>query len=177
MMLILTGNKGCGKSLFLKNLIEDNTIPVQGFLSLKRFSGPDMTGIDLLLLPEKQIIPMATTTPIHTESKTSRFSFYPDVFSRVNMHFCSIPHDLPFILDEFGILEMDGRGHYPIFDHLIKSGHSSLIVVRRELFEGFLSTFGRDMELSVVDLETCGKKVAAKSIQGFLSRVQKSNPG
>ncbi|HOO46593.1 MAG TPA: hypothetical protein PLM29_10215 [Deltaproteobacteria bacterium] len=176
-MMILTGSKGCGKSLLLKGLIEDHDVSARGFLSLKRFSGPDMTGIDLLLFPEKKIIPMATTTLIPTEQSTSRFSFYPDVFSRVNMHFCSIPHDLPFILDEFGILEMDRRGHYPIFDHLIKSGHTSLIVVRRELFEGFLSTFGRDMELSVVDLETCGKKVAAKSIQGFLAMAQESNPG
>ncbi|HHO77119.1 MAG TPA: hypothetical protein ENN05_11940 [Deltaproteobacteria bacterium] len=169
MMLIFTGNKGCGKTLFLKGLIADHKIHAQGFLSVKKFSGTDITGIDLLLLPEQKSLPMATTTPISTESSTFRFYFYPDVFSRVNMHFHKISQDLPFVFDEFGLLEMDHRGHYLIFEHLERYGHKSLIVVRRDLVEGFISTFCNDIQHSVVDLETCGRLDASTTVLDFLN--------
>jgi len=177
MMLILTGNKGCGKSLLLKGLIADNDVSVQGFLSLKRFTGPDVTGIELLLFPDRKIIPMATTTPITTEASTSRFYFYPDVFSRVNMHFNKLSQDRCFVFDEFGLLEMKREGHYPIFEQLIKSGNKSLIVVRSLLLDDFLSSFCLDIQHAVIDLEKYRLDHASTVILDFLTTQPGKNPG
>lgn len=168
-MLILSGNIGCGKSLLLKEIILDNNTPVQGFLSLKELTDGVVTGISLLLLPDREIVPMATTTPIETESNTTRFYFYPNVFSRINNHFETLDKDLPFVFDEFGLLEMNRKGHFPIFDNLMKSSHRTLMVVRSEILDDFISAFCINTRYDVLDMTVTDRNDAVKNILAFLS--------
>ena len=169
MMLILTGNRGCGKSLLLKELIVEHRITVQGFLSLKELTDNVVTGIHLLLLPEQTIVPMATTTPIETLASTSKFYFYPDVFSRINTHFERLNPDLAFVFDEFGLLEMRRKGHYPIFENLKKSSVKTLLVVRKEIIDDFISSFCPTISYEVLDMESLGRKDTSLRILDFLS--------
>ena len=168
-MLILTGERGCGKSLLLKEVILGHNIPVQGFLSLKELTDGIVTGIHLLLLPDQELVPMATTTPITTEANTSRFYFYPDVFSRINSQFERLDPALPFVLDEFGLLEMHQKGHYPIFENLKRSSHKTLLVVRLEILDDFISAFCPHDHYEVLDMATVDREQISQKILNFLA--------
>lgn len=168
MMMILTGAKGCGKTSLINDLLLRHGIRVQGFLSLKEIHDNKVTGITLLILPERKMFPMATTSPIITTEKTSSFYFYPKVFALVNRHFHHITEGLPFIFDEFGFLEMHHKGHFPVFERLIKANHKSLVVVRKTLANEFASSFCSDITHSVMDMKKHTQKNLQKDILGFL---------
>ncbi len=168
MMLILTGERGCGKSLLLKEVILGHGIAVQGFLSLKDVTENIVTGIYLLLLPDQEAVPMATTTPIETDSNTSRFYFYPEVFPRINSRFERLDADLPFVFDEFGLLEMHKKGHYPIFETLVKSSHKTLLVVRSEIIDDFTAAFCSHAHYEVLDMASSARENTSQRILEFL---------
>ena len=178
MMLILTGKKGCGKTCLLNELLlAHDIIHVQGFLGMKEVHDNEVNGISLLILPERRIFPMATTSPIITTEKTSRFYFYPKVFALVNRHFHHVKPDLPFIFDEFGFLEMYQKGHFPVFEMLIKTRHKTLMVVRKTLVNDFVSSYCTDISYYIVDMGKCSKQHASKSILDFLTGQPRLNHG
>jgi nucleoside-triphosphatase THEP1 len=168
MMLILTGEKGAGKTTLIRNLISEHAIASQGFLSVKEMEGGAITGISLLILPERKLMPMATTTPRVTDTFTKRFYFYPGVFDRVNRHFQDIRPECPFIFDEFGLLEREGKGHYPVFSTLMRSAHPSLIVVRSELTNDLLSLFNDPSRYRTVDMTTLDMTTVRSRVVTFL---------
>lgn len=151
-LVILTGLRGCGKTSLLKNLIERHDLNVQGFLSCKEFSGSLMTGINLVVLPGKTSMPMATTTPFSTPVSTGRFYFFAETFGLIERHFNTIRPKIPFIFDEFGQLEMRQEGHYPLFQKLIEKNHPLLLVVRKEMLEEFLATLPQETLFVIFDM-------------------------
>ncbi|MBN2299188.1 MAG: hypothetical protein JXM72_11365 [Deltaproteobacteria bacterium] len=177
MMLILTGEKGCGKTFLIRDLVFAHNIRVQGFLSLKEITDGEVTGISLLILPKQKMFPLATTSPIKTTEKTSRFYFYPKIIHLVNRHFHHIKKGLPFVFDEFGFLEMYQKGHFPIFENLIQNRHKTLMIVRRNLLDDFLSSYCRDINFSVVDMGKCDRQYAQNSILAFLNPPSNTNHG
>jgi nucleoside-triphosphatase THEP1 len=168
MMLILTGEKERGKSSLLRDLIVESGISAQGFISLKEVSNGKVTGISLLILPEKRSFPMATTTPLITSERTTRFFFYPGVFDLVNRHFHHIKPHLPFVFDEFGSLEMSKKGHYPVFELLKKSQHPTLMIVRNNIMDNFLSMYCKDVRYTIMDMNKYTQANLHKSILAFL---------
>ena len=174
MLYILSGEKDCGKTSIVSKLIEEHGIAVQGFLSHQEKCNGKITGISLLVFPGRRPFPMATTYPIRTKERTSRFYFYPRVFDLVNRHFHKIIPDLPFIFDEFGSLEMGKRGHYPIFSLLKKIRQKTLMIVRNSLLESFISMYCGNINYSVLNVDDCSKRYASKSILDFLIGQQQS---
>ncbi|MFY9398754.1 MAG: nucleoside-triphosphatase [Desulfomonilia bacterium] len=172
MILVLTGEKGSGKTTLLKRLVTGQGMEVQGFLSLKEMENGRITGISLMLLPEQELVPMATTTPIPTNECTKRFYFHPGVFERINSRFRKLKPGSPFIFDEFGLLEMEGRGHYPVFLELLAASLPALVVVRSELAEGLCSLLDRaSQEYRSVSLDREGPQEALRQVAEFLSRA------
>lgn len=168
MMLILTGEKGCGKSSLLRDLIIESGIRAQGFISLKEVSNGKIKGISLMILPEKRSFPMATTTPIITNERTSRFFFFPRCFDLVNRHFHYIKPHLPFVFDEFGSLEMCKKGHYPVFELLKKSQHPTLMLVRNNIVDNFISRYCKDVRYTIMDMNKYTIPSLNKNIIAFL---------
>jgi nucleoside-triphosphatase THEP1 len=168
MMLVLTGEKECGKSSLLRDVIAESGISAQGFISLKVVSNGEVKGISLLILPEKRSFPMATTTPLITSERTPRFFFYPRVFDLVNRHFHHIQPHLPFVFDEFGSLEMSKKGHYPVFELLKKSQHPTLMIVRNNIVGNFLSMYCKDVRYTIMDMNKYSQANLHKSILSFL---------
>lgn len=166
MTLILTGKKGSGKTTLIRKIISESRTTVQGFLSVKEMGEGGITGISLLILPEYELVPMASTTPMETDVFTGRFYFYPGAFKRVNRRFRTLRPGLPFIFDEFGLLEREQKGHYPVFTALLSSRHPALIVVRDELAYDLATFFGgtsqyRMIRMGSADRDEIGGQVAA----------------
>jgi len=153
MMLILTGEKECGKTTLLDEVCSGNETKVQGFLSMKNVDNGEVTGISLKILPAGRIFPMATTTPIITKHATSKFYFYTNAFKLVNRHFKRIIKDIPFIFDEFGRLEMRQEGHFCLFEELIETGQPLLVVIRKELLSDFKAAYAQDLDHEILDLD------------------------
>lgn len=172
MMLVLTGEKGSGKTTLVRKAVSGGGVLAQGFLSVKEVDRGVVTGISLLILPEHEIVPMASTTPMETDMFTKRFYFYPGVFDRVNRRFLDIRPDVPFVFDEFGLLEMEGKGHYPVFRTIVESSHPSLIVVRRELKDHLVASLGRKCGYQIVDMDTPDQRTAHSLIASFLQAAK-----
>jgi len=175
MMMILTGKKGCGKTSLINDLLLRHDVRVQGFLSLKEIHDNEVTGISLIILPERRMFPMATTSPIVTTEKTSRFYFYPRVIDLVNRHFCRAIKDLPFIFDEFGFLEMHQKGHFPIFEMLIKTRQKTLLVIRKTLAHDFVSSFCTDINYTIMEMGKSSEKLTSERILDFLTEQSGQN--
>lgn len=170
MILVLTGDKGSGKTTLLKRLVTGQGMEIQGFLSLKEMEHGQITGISLMLLPEQELVPMATTTPIPTDMCTKRFSFYPGVFEKVNSRFREPRPGPPFVFDEFGLLEREGGGHYPVFRGLLAASHPALVVVRSELAGELCALLDSgSQEYRVVSLDQDGPQEALRLVAEFLS--------
>ena len=152
-MLILTGARGCGKTTFLKRAILDNNLAVQGFLSLKIVENGVAVGIKLLTLPERGEIFMGVSTPDRTKPlSTGHYAFEDDVFQRVDARSATLDPNLPFILDEFGRLEMRGLAHFDLFQKVKASGLKLLVVVRKDLLEAFLECHADPEQALVLDV-------------------------
>lgn len=149
-MLILTGPQGCGKTTLLQTLITAHRLTVQGFLSLKT---PGMTGIELMLLPERRTVSMAVSTPGLTTVSTRHFSFDPGIFAVVEREFENLNPGLPFVFDECGPLEMKEQGHFRLLLRLLQQGPRLLIVVRPRLVEAFQARYRPERAAEVLDLE------------------------
>jgi nucleoside-triphosphatase THEP1 len=167
-MLILTGSRGCGKTTLLQRIILDDNLAVQGFLSLKIVKDGVPVGIKLLTLPEGEEIFMATATPKRTELSTGHYAFETGTFQLIEKRFALLNNSLPFILDEFGLLEMRGLGHYPLFQRLAAVRLKMLVVVRRDLLAEFMIRYTIAADTVVLDVEQ-GDKDIKKRVCEYLS--------
>lgn len=169
-MLILTGGRGCGKTTLLKRIILDNNLKVQGFLSLKIVEDGIPVGIRILTLPECEEIFMATATRRNSELSTGYYAFEKETFKRLDERFQIFDSRLPFILDEFGLLEMKGLGHYELFKRLVSARLKMLVVVRSDLLDEFVNRYAISEETAVLDVEQ-GNKDMNKRLYEYLSNI------
>ena len=170
MMLVLSGEKGCGKTTLLRDLLTDHHVRAQGFLSVKDILDGVVKGISLITLPEHRVLPMATTTPMMTDVSTGKYYFYPGIFELINRHFQRIRPNLPFIFDEFGPLEMQQKGHYPVFSCLQKHAEHTLVVVRSDLREIFLDKFCVAFPVIQMDLDLEDSGAVRACVLAFLNK-------
>jgi nucleoside-triphosphatase THEP1 len=170
-MLILTGHKGCGKTTLLQRVILENNLAVQGFLSLKIVEDGVPVGISLLTLPGREEIFMATATSDRTAPlSTGHYAFESRTFQRIDARFASFDPSLPFVLDEFGRLEMKGLGHCALFERVIAARLKLLVVVRKDLLAEFLKRYAMDADTVVLDVES-GDASLASRMQAYLSVI------
>lgn len=172
-MLIVTGNKGCGKTTLLKRLIIDNALKVQGFLSLKIVEHGVVKGIKILTLPRQEEMFMAVATSESTELSTGCYAFEPEAFQRIDELFAHPDSNMPFVFDEFGKLEMKGRAHFSLFQRLLAARVKMLVVVRSNLMQEFTERFSPGPALQVIDLER--DEHAGQRIMQYLGHDKSGN--
>ena len=171
-MLILTGAKGSGKTTLLQRIILDNNLAVQGFLSLKIVEHGEPVGIKLLTLPWRDEILTAIVIPDRTTPlSTGRYAFEPETFQLIDARFASLNENLPFVLDEFGRLEMRGLGHFDLFQKVKTARLNLLVVVRRDLLAPFLERHAKSMDTLVLDVES-GDEGLDRHVYEYFSRKE-----
>ena len=86
----------------------------------------------------------------------------------IEKRFALPDNKLPFILDEFGLLEMQGLGHYALFQRLAAARLKMLVVVRRDLLAEFMIRYTIAADTVVLDVEQ-GNKDIKKRVCEYLS--------
>lgn len=138
-LILWTGEKHSGKTTTVANLVEtvrESGFNVAGILAPSIYRDGKLIGFDILDIQSQIRTRLATrnTNP----NSIGRFIFSPDGWqlgnSALNTALTS-PVDL-VVIDEFGPLELEGRGWRENVDELLDGTNALiLLVVRRELAE------------------------------------------
>jgi len=145
-LILWTGKKHSGKTTSVTNLgetVRESGFNVAGILAPSLYSNGKLIGFDVLDIRSRARTRLATrnTDP----NDIGRFNFSPDGWqlgnSALNTALTS-PVDL-VVIDEFGPLELEGRGWRENVDELLDLTNALiLLVVRRELAEQVQQLYG-----------------------------------
>lgn len=139
---ILTAPVNSGKSTKLfgiyKNLILKGIKPV-GFISLPVFSENDKIGFELFEIHTNKKYSFITTAENDNFLKLGKYYIDTKIFEIVRNNFPVINNESIIFFDEFGILELQKKGWYELFDFILHNEFKELyIVVRQNLLNDFL---------------------------------------
>lgn len=146
-ILLLTGDIQTGKSSALRTLFKGRS-DCRGFITPDNVHG---RVLEFLPLGKRESMPMQAKTPNSSTLSIGRYHFYLSAFEKMKTELRSIKETpLQFnVIDELGKLELKGEGLSPELDDLIAHWKIDptkpevlLIVVRAELIEKALQTFG-----------------------------------
>ncbi len=144
MPFVVTGPKGSGKSHFLLMLAErlqDEGLRAEGFIQPSVFEGEKRLGYDLLFLPEgrRRVLARAADAP----GVSVRWRFDESVFEEARRHLENVTDRDTTLVDEIGVLERQGGGHWPALARVLPSrGGVWVLSIRRGLEETMVSRLG-----------------------------------
>jgi len=134
-LILWTGQKHCGKTISVTNLVEfarSEGFIVAGLLARSIYNNNELLGFDAVDLRNEKRVPLA-------RRKSGQFTFLTDGLRLGNAALSKAATksaDL-VIVDEFGPLELNGQGWRKNVDTLIASNNALiLLVVRQELADG-----------------------------------------
>lgn len=136
-LILWTGEKHCGKTTSAAKLVETargEGFNVAGLLAPALYRNGELSGFDAIDLRNETRAPLAKRST--DAGKTERFTFLPEGLKLGNAALSATAAKSAnlVIVDEFGPLELDGRGWRENVDSLLaSSGALILLVVRQEL--------------------------------------------
>ncbi|MCF7797148.1 MAG: hypothetical protein K9N11_08830 [Lentisphaeria bacterium] len=155
-LIIITGEQGSGKTTWLTQLITvllDNSIPVDGLLSLRQNRGENLWRQMNQRIATGEQHALNTTEALPEANTVGKFSFYPDAFEWAGKQLSQAATGQEwFILDEIGPLEMQGKGYTPALAEIFASGtgpNQVLFTVRPSLvgkMDSFLTDYLPDLK-------------------------------
>lgn len=141
--LLISGEKGSGKSYMLENKIvtglNDRKLSFSGILMNYRFSGGEHIGYSISLLPEGHELTLLEKNHPNADLYIGSYGFLQQTFDEGTNHVVKrLPDSQLFILDEPGWLELYGFGWYELLKHARENNRPWIVVVRDELSEDFI---------------------------------------
>ncbi len=166
-IVFITGKSGAGKSTLLKEFsvkFKSENRNVGGIVSEAVFDGSERKGYDVVSLKTGGRIPLCRTENIGA-LKLGKYFFDETAFEKINRELedrISEGVDV-IILDEIGLLEMNGKGLYPSLEKLMRTGSIPVMLfsVRKDILDEVKSYFGHG-EIIVYDLDVISKAQAAE---------------
>lgn len=141
--IIITGEKGSGKSTYVNRLVEivkEKGGKVSGVSSIYFFNNGNHEGYDLHLLGSEKRIALARKTEAESNPLKMHYEFDQDALMQGNQELIESADtqvDL-IVIDEAGILEMNDQGWAPALKVLSSDrNHSIIWVVRPWLIDDF----------------------------------------
>lgn len=136
MVTLITGDKDTGKTSFLLNWYNQYPLGV-ALLTVKHFQNKELTGYDLLLLPEGKAYKLCRTLshikelPVDEYSMQGSFFFDENVFEAAALYMIdNYKEGDPVWIDEIGILEINDRGFYSLLQYFLKKNATLNLGVR-----------------------------------------------
>lgn len=169
MLYFLTGTKQCGKTSWLKGLIDEaakigGAQFIDGIITPAVFEGDEKVGIDVMLLPSQETLPLARIpeecrasgivdggTRVEKSGKRMKWQFDEGVVAQVNEHLSHITKENPslglLMIDEIGWLEfVDGSGYTEAMRILDERCYDeAIVVVRPELIDQAIERWALDV--------------------------------
>ena len=139
----VTGPKGSGKSDFMREIAEglhSAGIPPGGFFQPSVREGERRIGYDLVPLPDGSALPLARRSE---GSKEDRWVFDERAFTDASDHLNSQDDRRVWLIDEIGLLEHSGGGHWPVLARTLpKRGGIWVLCIREGLVSTSVSRLG-----------------------------------
>jgi nucleoside-triphosphatase THEP1 len=171
MLYLLTGNIGCGKTTWLKDLLSSarsKGITVNGIITPAVFENGEKTGIDCMLLPDCRTIPFGKRFDlINGKDDTfdakiqQRWIFNNSAMKEINAHLAHITADHPseklFMVDEIGSLECKKGQGFTEALRILEKGHynDAIVVIRPTLLDAaqkrFTSGAGGESYVQIIE--------------------------
>jgi len=153
MIFLFTGQKHCGKTTALENLVnllKENSYKVSGFTAPSIYEGAFLLGFRLLDINTDQKIPLAKRTSPNTPFEFSQKAF--DFGNQILNSQQTIDADL-VIIDEFGPLEINHLGWRTSADFLINQlKKNTLLVVRNDSLEQTKAIY-ENIETKIIEFD------------------------
>ncbi len=146
-IIIITGKQGEGKTTFLAQLVkqlQNENIPVSGFLSLVVYNNSVRIGYDLKDISSGESVMLCRIDGIDSDIRLGKFIFSPSALEKGNSIISSFDGNGVFIIDEVGPLELTEKGWHSSLDSLLnqKSFKSNkcivILVIRESLVNEFI---------------------------------------
>lgn len=165
-LILWTGRKHSGKTTSAGNLAQvarNEGFTVAGLLAPSRYSNGRLVGFDALDLRDGTRIPLASRKPDGDE--TERFTFTADglKLGSIALSPAATKSAELIIVDEFGPLELHGKGWRRSVDSLLTSADALLLlVVRQELSNKVQKLYSSvpSQKLPATDLKSIDKVIA-----------------
>ena len=168
MLYLLTGDIQIGKTTWLKELIaqaDEQGVELSGFISPAVFEDGRKTGIDVLLLPQKETLRFADVKGIGKQFDESdvvknkrpcMYAFHDSVIKAVNQHMSSIDPEHPapgwLLIDELGFLEFSEQGGVLGAMRILDQGayQNAIVVIRPSLLDDAQARWSKIQEIQVI---------------------------
>lgn len=154
-VVIITGDKGTGKTTFAKQMAEsmkNKNIKISGVLSVGKFENNIKTQFELVDIQTNEKILLASTQ-IKSDLRFGKFYFNKEAFrfgeKVINRDIKNYDY---ILIDEVGMLEIQNGGWYQTIENLFKHPDKKQIwVVRRKYIDNLVKTFGI-VEVCIIDI-------------------------
>jgi len=142
LLVIVLGTEGSGKTAWIQHFIARSSAErIDGFFSPATATGPEVYAKNLVRIATGETRPLCSSVARQTELTAGKYFFEPATFSWANRELAGLPDDLEWIIvDEVGILEMEGKGFAPGLGALsLHPGHV-VLTLRPQLRNRFMDT-------------------------------------
>lgn len=136
-VIIVTGDKGSGKTTFIKEIVsilDEKKITCYGFYAEGTWDSQKIRNtFTITLLPSKENILLCNTI---TENWPlfGRFRFNPDAISKGTDLICKVPSKIPVIIDEIGLMELNGNVWSMALTEITDRNQNPIIITVRRQF-------------------------------------------
>jgi nucleoside-triphosphatase THEP1 len=168
-VFIISGAIGGGKTTFAKNLVEflrKNNVYAAGILSEKIITDSITTGYDLLDIETNDKEILLRQNEKSGMEKIGKYSIYPEGIKKgiAILNPLRLTGAKIIIIDEIGVLELEGKGWATCLQDLINaSGNHLLITVRDTLVEKAIQKWNLNgaviFKVSETDYQIAGKSI------------------
>ncbi len=145
-VVIITGNKGEGKSTKLKNIIDllkANGVDVAGFVAVGEWRNGERSKYTLVDTLTNRTSIICTDVATSGYEKHGRFYFNPFAIKHGEQVLSNISgHKRVVVIDEIGPFELDGKvWHNSLVHHLKNTQNILLLSVRRKLVDEIIKKY------------------------------------
>ena len=170
MLWIITGKIRSGKTTLLQQIVNRiGSNKVTGIVSPSEDKEGDVVGYDAVILPQGKRVRIVSRRG--TGEKVGRFVML-DKGKKEVARILSRARKTPelFVFDEFGPLELKGKGLRSVFDKFLKKGEMGVVVVRKSLLPDFINVIWGRKPYKVFEVGSGSEKEIINEVVKALER-------
>ena len=154
MIWIITGEIRSGKTTLLQRIVNKlGSNRVKGIVAPSEERKSNVVGYYAVVLPQGKRVRIVSRKG--KGERVGRFVML-DEGKREVMKMLSSKQGNPdlFVFDEFGPLELKGKGLRTIFDNFLKNVEMGVVVVRKSLLQDFIHLIGDEKQYRIIEIGT-----------------------